>query len=113
MKKPEKLSEEDLAKSMQECTEWERDQQWIFRRFRFDAFTGSIAFVNQVAEMAEAMNHHPLIAIDYKHVTLRLTTWHSGGLTELDVAFALGANKLYGRVAVDEDGHMFTKGADA
>ena len=31
------------------------------------------------------MNHHPGIAIDYRRVTVKLTTWHAGGLTKLDV----------------------------
>ncbi|RTE09091.1 4a-hydroxytetrahydrobiopterin dehydratase [Paenibacillus whitsoniae] len=64
------------------------DDKWITRKYRFGAFLGAIAFVNEVARLSEAANHHPMIAIDYRMVTLRLTTWSAGGLTPLDLATA-------------------------
>ena len=36
------------------------------REFVFDGFPDAIAFVNRVAELAEAENHHPDIAISYR-----------------------------------------------
>ena len=54
-----------------------------------------IDFVNEVASIAEADNHHPMIAIDYKMVTLRLTSWHAGGLTDLDFESAAGFDQAF------------------
>jgi len=62
--------------------------KWIVKKYRFPSFAASIDFVNQVAAVAEELNHHPMIAIDYRMVTLRLTSWSAGGLTGLDFACA-------------------------
>ncbi|MFC5450460.1 4a-hydroxytetrahydrobiopterin dehydratase [Paenibacillus aestuarii] len=74
------------------------DQKWIVRKYRFSEFMQGIAFVNEVARLAEANNHHPMIAIDYKMVTLRLTSWHAGGLTDLDFSLAAQFEAAYSSV---------------
>ena len=40
--------------------------------------------MGRVAELAEAENHHPDIAIHYKQVVLRWWTHTAGGITERD-----------------------------
>ena len=67
---------------------WERDGDEIEKRFRFDDFTASMAFVNRVADLAEAADHHPDIAIKYNRVKLTLSTHSEGGVTEKDFALA-------------------------
>ncbi|CAG7653082.1 4a-hydroxytetrahydrobiopterin dehydratase [Paenibacillus allorhizosphaerae] len=64
------------------------EEKWIVKKYRFPSFAGSIDFVNKVAVIAEELNHHPMIAIDYRMVTLRLTSWSAGGLTGLDFTCA-------------------------
>ena len=54
------------------------------REFELPSFAAAIAFVNRVAELADAENHHPDIAISYKRVTLRWTTHSAGGITDRD-----------------------------
>jgi len=95
-----KLAEEQIADRLRQLGTWERtDEKWIVRKYRFPSFPAAIAFVNRVAETAEAMNHHPMISIDYRMVGLRLTTWHAGGLTELDFRSAETYDKIYGEMA--------------
>jgi 4a-hydroxytetrahydrobiopterin dehydratase len=79
--------------------EWTReDGKWIVRKYRFREFLQAVAFVNRVAEEAERLNHHPFIAIDYKLVTLRLTSWHAGGLTELDFTAAAAFDAAFAAI---------------
>jgi 4a-hydroxytetrahydrobiopterin dehydratase len=54
------------------------------RTFEFGSFPEAIAFVNRIAELAQAEDHHPDIAVSYKKVTLRWTTHSAGGITERD-----------------------------
>lgn len=89
------LTEEQVVSRLSSLTGWSREGQWIQRRFRFSSFVDSMTFANAVGRIAEEANHHPLMAIDFKHVTLRLTTWHEGGLTELDFRQAVGCDTLY------------------
>jgi 4a-hydroxytetrahydrobiopterin dehydratase len=66
----------------------------IARGFRFVDFAGAMRFVNRVARLAEAANHHPDIVISYNKVRLTLTTHDEGGLTEKDFKLASKINKL-------------------
>ena len=52
-----------------------------------------MAFVNRVAALARAADHHPDIDIRYSKVTLALSTHDAGGLTarDFDLAEAIGA----------------------
>ncbi len=67
----------------------------IMRRYGFVSFLDAVEFVNRVAALAEERRHHPFISIDYRHVTLRLTTWSAGGLTALDFALARQFDDLF------------------
>jgi 4a-hydroxytetrahydrobiopterin dehydratase len=93
-----KLTDAELAAKWQSFPGWASEgevSKWIFKKYRFREFMTGIAFVNEVARTAEALNHHPMIAIDYKMVTLRLTTWSAGGLTELDFQSAAEYDRAY------------------
>ena len=54
------------------------------REFAFDGFLPAIEFVNRVAALAEAENHHPDIAISYRRVTLRWRTHSAAAITDRD-----------------------------
>ncbi|MFC5647992.1 4a-hydroxytetrahydrobiopterin dehydratase [Paenibacillus solisilvae] len=96
MSRMEKLTSAEADEAITAIEGWVReDEKWMQGSFRFAAFLDAIAFVGRVADAAEEMNHHPFIAIDYKKVTLRLTTWSAGGLTELDMQSAERYNAIY------------------
>lgn len=92
----EKLSENELEAALQQLSEWSRqDEKWIVRKFRFPSFKEAVAFVNQVADIAEDMNHHPMIALDFKMVTVRLTSWKAQGISSLDIGQAGRIDSIY------------------
>lgn len=98
-----KLSEDDIALRLMQSSNWrEEEEKWMVRKFRFASFPAAIHFVDRVAEQAEQLNHHPMIAIDYRMVTLRLTTWSQGGLTELDFTSATRYDQIYAAMAEAE-----------
>ncbi|SIT14116.1 4a-hydroxytetrahydrobiopterin dehydratase [Alicyclobacillus vulcanalis] len=90
-----KWSESEIEQGLAELPGWQRDGQFIRKRYGFESFADAIAFVNRVAEIAERRNHHPFISIDYKYVTLRFTTWHAGGLTAEDFEEAKEIEAVY------------------
>ncbi len=51
-------------------------------------FAGALAYVNAVGNRAEAVNHHPDIAISWDTVTLTLWTHDAGGVTQADLDMA-------------------------
>lgn len=63
---------------------WHEVDGALEQTFELPSFADAIAFVNRVAELAEAENHHPDISIAYRDVTLRWSTHSAGGITERD-----------------------------
>ena len=64
------------------------------RRYGFATFPDAIAFVNRVAEAAEAADHHPDILVHYREVTLVLWTHTQDGITHKDLALAAAIGGL-------------------
>jgi 4a-hydroxytetrahydrobiopterin dehydratase len=69
---------------------WRRgDGSEIEREREFPDFAAAIEFIDRVAELAEAANHHPDILLHgWNKVRLTLSTHSQGGLTEADFALA-------------------------
>ncbi|SFU72282.1 4a-hydroxytetrahydrobiopterin dehydratase [Alicyclobacillus macrosporangiidus] len=92
----ERLTDDEIQAALAKVPEWRLEEKTIWRRYRFPSFMEAVGFVNRVAEVAERRNHHPFISLDYKVVTLRLTSWHAGGLTQADFDEAAEFDALYG-----------------
>ena len=70
-------------------SEWREEGAELIRDFEFKNFTDALAFVNRVAEEAEAMNHHPDILIHgWNKVRLTLSTHSEGRVTDADHTLA-------------------------
>jgi len=88
------LTEERIANEL-EGMAWRREGDQIVRDWKLADFNAAIAFVNRVAELAEAANHHPDILVHgWNEVSLTLTTHSAGGLTEKDFALARSIDEL-------------------
>lgn len=84
-----RLDEKQLHRRLSTLEGWAREGDAIQRKYRFESFPAAIAFVNRVADLAEAVDHHPDIDIRYRDVTLTLSTHSEGGITEKDIDLAL------------------------
>jgi len=82
------LSDDQVAVGL-EGRDWRREGDAIVRERRFADFAAAIAFVERVAEVAEASNHHPDILVHgWNKVRLTLSTHSEGGITAADLALA-------------------------
>lgn len=64
---------------------WDHKETRLERTFVLPSFKASLDFVAAVGAIAEACNHHPFIAIDYRTVVLYSTTHDKGNkVTNLD-----------------------------
>lgn len=92
----EKLSLSEIQQKLTTVPNWRiTEEKWIERKFRFVEYLNGLEFVQRVAELSEKMNHHPFISVDYKLVTLKITSWHAKGLTELDFELAQKYDAIY------------------
>jgi 4a-hydroxytetrahydrobiopterin dehydratase len=89
------LTEAEAAAYLPQVPSWEmREGKSLRRRFRFRGFREAMAFVNRVADLAEAEGHHPDIFISYDRVRIDLTTHAIGGLSENDFILAAKVDQL-------------------
>jgi 4a-hydroxytetrahydrobiopterin dehydratase len=82
------LAENEIAQRLA-GSGWSREGNAIVREWTLADFAAALAFVNRVAECAEAANHHPDILLHgWNRVRLELSTHSQGGLTDADFALA-------------------------
>lgn len=74
---------------------WTQTEKYLEKEFVFKDFVQAIEFVNQIASLAEQMNHHPDILIfDYKKVKISLFTHDANRVTEKDHKLAKSIDDL-------------------
>lgn len=95
----EKLTQDQIDERLSDASEWSQLNDSISRTFEFADFVQSIRFVNQVADEAERVQHHPDILIRWNKVTLTLSTHDAGGITEKDFDLARTADDMAAGVA--------------
>lgn len=88
------LSSSEVSSRLASLPNWQIESGELVRTFTFTDFRAALAFVNHVADLAEAAGHHPDIDIRYNRVRLSLVTHDAGGITEKDFALAAKASKL-------------------
>jgi len=89
-----RLLPEEIRERLAALPDWKLDGKTIVRKLRFADFLAAIAFVNRLAEVAEAADHHPDILIHYREVTLTLWTHTVDGLTAKDFELAAAIEKV-------------------
>ena len=83
-----KLSPGQITEKLKALPEWELKGDAIAKQYTFKEFMGGIRFINRIAEIAEQMDHHPDITVNYKRITFSLSTHDQGGITEKDFKLA-------------------------
>ncbi|MDE3203406.1 MAG: 4a-hydroxytetrahydrobiopterin dehydratase [Acidobacteriota bacterium] len=73
---------------------WTRRGDHIERTVVRPDFRAAVALVNQVADLAEELDHHPDMTISWTRVALSVTTHDAGGLTALDFELARRVDAL-------------------
>jgi 4a-hydroxytetrahydrobiopterin dehydratase len=72
------------------------DRKAISRSVRFKNFHETMAFVNALAWIAHAEDHHPDMEVGYGHCLMRFSTHDVGGLSLNDFICAARVDRLLG-----------------
>ncbi len=88
------LEESEIEARLGELECWERSGDAIEKSFENGDFVGSVRFVEALVEPAEAMGHHPDLAISWDKVTVTITNHAEGGLTAADFELAARVDAL-------------------
>ena len=60
-----KLTEDQIQERLSRLGGWSRGEDWIQKKYEFKNFLRAMFFVNAVAYLAESLDHHPDILINY------------------------------------------------
>ena len=73
---------------------WELKDGKLIKLFQFQSFIKAIDFVNEIATIAERLDHHPIITINWKTVKLSLKSFDVDAITNRDIILAKEIQKL-------------------
>lgn len=82
------LHDEQIRQALVQRPRWEYRDGALARTVRAADFMSGIRLVDEVAVVAESLDHHPDVDIRYTELTFRLTTHSEGGVTERDLEMA-------------------------
>jgi 4a-hydroxytetrahydrobiopterin dehydratase len=73
---------------------WELKDGKIVKSFQFTSFMDAIEFVNEIARVAERLDHHPIITINWNTVKLSLKSFDVNAITKRDIGLAKEIERL-------------------
>jgi 4a-hydroxytetrahydrobiopterin dehydratase len=76
---------------------WKKTGGKISRTFSFENYYQTMAFVNAVAWISHAEDHHPDLEVGYNRCVVSYSTHSVGGLSESDFVCAAKVNELTSR----------------
>lgn len=93
------LGEGEVANYLRALDGWSLNENKIVKTFDFRDYHVTLAFVNQIAEMIHAQDHHPELLVSYNQCKVSYNT-HSvngghGGLSENDFICAAKIDTIF------------------
>lgn len=89
-----KLTQTEISGQLKSLKEWSLNQGKLYKEYKFKDFVAAFAFMTKVAEVAEALNHHPEWFNVYDTVKISLTTHDVGGISQNDLFLARKIDEL-------------------
>lgn len=93
------LPASEVAAQLSVLPDWKLERGAIARSFRFRDYHETIAFVNALAWVAHAADHHPDLAVGYDRCEVRFSTHSVGGISDNDFICAAETDAIYARRA--------------
>ncbi|MCK6256676.1 4a-hydroxytetrahydrobiopterin dehydratase [Fictibacillus sp. KIGAM418] len=95
----EVLSEEVIERFIERHPDWKlTNGKWLVKKYRFENYLNGIEFASEVGQLSESFQHHPYITVNYKLVTVKLTTWSLSGLTQTDLKMAVLFDEAFSKL---------------
>ncbi|WP_147692912.1 4a-hydroxytetrahydrobiopterin dehydratase [Vogesella mureinivorans] len=88
------LSQQTVSELLGHLPQWQVEGIELVKTFMFDDYYKTMAFVNALAWIAHAEDHHPDMSVHYNRAVVRFSTHDAGGLTLNDFICAAKAEAL-------------------
>jgi 4a-hydroxytetrahydrobiopterin dehydratase len=103
------FSDNDVEQSFVEelkNNSWELKDEKLVKLFQLPSFIRAIDFVNEIAIIAERLDHHPIITINWKTVKLSLKSFDVDAITKRDISLAKEIEKLIEQLKKKDNGKI-------
>jgi 4a-hydroxytetrahydrobiopterin dehydratase len=100
---PRVLDADEIERQLNDLPAWSGDRESLRRTAIAADFPTAIRLVNEVAEIAEEMNHHPDMDIRWRRVYFTLRTHVSKGVTQYDIELAHRIERAVGELGTAGD----------
>ncbi|MFZ6028681.1 MAG: 4a-hydroxytetrahydrobiopterin dehydratase [Chloroflexota bacterium] len=99
------LTEAQIAELLPQVAQWDVVEKngikRLERAFEFRNFSQAMAFTNQISDLAESEDHHPMIVTEWGEVKVNWWTHKIGGLHRNDFIMAAKTDDLYANLPKD------------
>jgi 4a-hydroxytetrahydrobiopterin dehydratase len=89
-----RLSDAELDDALRSLPGWAREGDELRKTFKFSDYYRTIAFVNALAWIANAQDHHPDLGVHYNRCVVSFSTHDAGGITLNDLICAARVDAL-------------------
>ncbi|HTZ44003.1 MAG TPA: 4a-hydroxytetrahydrobiopterin dehydratase [Jatrophihabitans sp.] len=77
---------------------WAVGADRLARTVTLPSFLAAVGFIDELAPIAERLDHHPDLRLSWRTVELSLSTHSAGGVTGYDIALARELDPLIARL---------------
>ncbi|MBX4181654.1 4a-hydroxytetrahydrobiopterin dehydratase [Candidatus Parcubacteria bacterium] len=96
MDTPNILTSEQIEDGLKNLPDWKFEDDKLSKEFKFNDFMDSLNFINKMAPIFEANDHHPDTHIMYSKILFELQRFDVGGkVTDRDLFIAGEIEKAY------------------
>ena len=89
-----KFTKIEIEKTIKKLSNWTYHDKAIHATFKFNNFKDTFFVMEQIALIAEKINHHPNWSNVYNVLNINLTTHDAGGVTDKDFELAAMINAV-------------------
>ena len=94
MTRSARLDDATIGSWLTDNPNWQLVEGHLIQELRTTDYASAVRLVLAQADIAERLEHHPIITLGYQEVRLELWTHDRGGLTHLDLDYATAFDDL-------------------
>jgi len=89
-----KLQDSEVLERLKNLKGWRYEGGKLKKEFKFKDFKESVEFLTKIQPIADSLDHHPDVCIQYNRVIVEIFTHEVKGITEKDFELAKEIDKL-------------------
>ncbi len=101
MSRPDALDPAATAAWLSDHPAWSVEEGHLVRVLRLRSYRDGARLVGAQVDLAERLDHHPVVTVGFREVRLELWTHDRDAVTTLDLAYAEGFEELVATLFAD------------